>query len=442
MFVGALRGRGSVRGAALVLSVATLCAVACGPTPGSDARPNLVLIIGDDHGYPDFGFMGSPHVRTPNLDRLAREGIHFPYGFATESYCLPSQRSLLTGLHPHQWDLRVQRLREAGVDRGDDEWMAEFRTLPGLLAEHGYASFQGGKLWEASYELAGFGDGMVRGGIPHGACRIGGLGRESIAPVTDFIDDHQDAPFFLWFAPCLPHTPHDSPGEYAELYESLDLSPKARSYYASISRFDDRVGELLSHLDARGLSDRTLVVYVSDNGWDQGPHASGPDDSGDGPKGKKSLYELGFRTPIIFHWPGHVPANAVNDALVSTVDLFPTFLGFAGLASPGDRPGSSLQPVLEGTGDWPRREVIGARGARQSPTRRARGAPMMTRAFFLRSRDWHYIVYPGINRQELYDLRVDPREDHNVAGANRERVREFRARIAAWRKKVEAPGAP
>jgi arylsulfatase A-like enzyme len=221
----------------------------------------------------------------------------------------------------------------------------------------------------------------------------------------------------------------------------MDLSPKARAYYASISRFDDRVGELLSHLDARGLSDRTLVVYVSDNGWDQGPHAPGPDDSGDGPKGKKSLYELGFRTPIILHWPGHVPANSVNDALVSTVDLFPTFLDFAGLDSPADRPGSSLRPVVEGAGDWPRREVIGARGARQSQTRRAHGAPMMTRAFFLRSRDWHYIVYPDIQRQELYDLRVDPREDHNVAGANRERIREFRARIATWREKVEGPGA-
>ena len=441
MFVGALWVHGSVRGRALVLSVAAVCAVACGPTPGSDARPNLVLIIGDDHGYPDFGFMGSPHVRTPNLDRLAREGTLFPYGFATESWCLPSLRSLLTGLHPHQWDLRVQRLREAGVQRGDDEWMAEFTTLPGLLAEHSYASFQGGKLWEASYELAGFGDGMVSGGVPHGACRQGGLGRESIAPVIDFIDDQRDVPFFLWFAPCLPHTPHDSPGEYTELYASMDLSPKARAYYASISRFDDRVGELLSHLDARELSDRTLVVYVSDNGWDQGPHAPGRDVSVDGPKGKKSLYELGFRTPIVFHWPGHVPANAVNDALVSTVDLFPTLLDFAGRASPGDRPGTSLRPVLEGTGDWPRREVIGARGARQSPTRRAHAAPAMKRAFFLRSRNWHYIVYPDVKRQELYDLRVDPREERNVAGANRERIGELRARIGAWREEVEGPGA-
>jgi uncharacterized sulfatase len=442
MFAAALRFRGCVRRTAVVPAIAVLCTTGCGPPPEPEVAPNLVLIIGDDHGYPDFGFMGSPHVQTPNLDRLAREGTIFPYGFATESWCLPSLRSLLTGLYPLQWDLRVERLRAAGVVLGEDEWMAEFETLPGLLAAHGYASFQGGKLWEASYAHAGFGDGMVRDGRPHGACRAGGLGRDTIAPVAGFIDDHRETPFFLWFAPCLPHTPHDSPGEYTELYASMDLSPAAREYYASISRFDDRVGELLAHLDGWGLSDRTLVVYVSDNGWDQGPLAPGAGGSGDGPKGKKSLYELGFRTPIIFRWPDRVPANAVNDALVSTVDLFPTLLDFAGLTPPPDRPGFSLRPVLEGRGDWPRRDVIGSRGSRETATRRASAGPRMARASYLRTRDWHYIVYPERRRHELYDLRVDAQENHNVARDNPEMIRAFRARIAAWRERMQEMVVP
>lgn len=435
---GLISSNRRLRAASLAL-VAALLLTACDPPREASDTPNLVLVISDDHGYPDFGFMGSPYVKTPNLDRVARQGLLFTNGFVTASVCRPSLRSLLTGLHPYQWDVRVEGLRRRGVELAEGEWIQRFETLPRLLAERGYRSFQAGKLWEASYELAGFTDGMVSGGRPHAQCKPGALGRESLTPVFDFVDAQPGQPFFLWFAPCLPHRPHDAPAKYTESYSDLDLSEPARAYYANISRFDERVGELMTFLESRVRSRQTLVVFLSDNGWDQGPHAVHSDVVGDGPKGKKSFYELGFRTPLIAHWPGRIPAGAVRDEIVSSVDLFPTFLDYAGAPLPANRPGHSLRPLLEGRGGWPREELIGGRDAWDSPARRVHGIPPTPGAYFLRNREWRYLFFVHSRREELYDMRADPREEHNVAKENPELARRFRNRILAWRKAMAEP---
>jgi uncharacterized sulfatase len=427
---------------ATALAALALGLFGCDTAPRPVESPNLVLIIGDDVGVGDFGFMGSPHAETPHLDRLAEAGTVFRNGYSTASVCVPSLRSLLTGLHPYQWDARVAALKRRSIARPRGSEIQDFTTLPGTLKQHGYASFQAGKLWEASYALAGFTDGMQE---PGDSMAMGGsgieLGRSTMAPVLEFIDAHQAEPFFLWFAPRLPHLPHDAPERYREPFQGRGLSEKALAYHANLMRFDAAVGELLAHLEERGLREKTLIVYVSDNGWDQDPDSNDwPRPGFAGPRGKMTMYDLGFRTPIVVSWPGPVPGGAVRDELVSAVDLFPTFLDYAGVPPPGEQPGLSLRPILEGSGEWRRRQVVGSmrelrRWDERTPAERQAADWQRVRtggatAFFVRTEDWHYVSNADLQTAELYRVSEDPREERNL-------VAERPALASLFRREIE-----
>ncbi len=425
-------------------------------------RPNIVLIIGDDHAYPDAGFMGSKVARTPNLDRLAAEGTVFTTAYNTSSVCRPSLLSLLTGLQPYPASLWLGRLERRGLARRAGA-IRYLDTLPGLLKSRGYRSFQAGKLWEGSrFEEAGFTAG-TKTGAPGGGPMVqlvGGesglqVGRTTMAPVFEFLRDAAGEPFFLWFAPMLPHRPFDAPPEARARYEGERLSESALGYYANVSRLDDAVGDLLDELDTREITDRTLVVYLSDNGWDP----SGDLDVGRGRElggvaGKMSMHELGFRTPMVFRWPGRVPAGVVRDDLVSTLDLFPTLLdyagdagdaGDAGAARPPGREGIDLRAAVEHGAALPARTLYGwmehALPSRIPPTTKHWRA-QEREAFFARSPRWHYIHFParaddGGRAQpaeaELYDLRADPAESRNVAAAFPQELRSLAAGVERWR---------
>ncbi|MCP4035694.1 MAG: sulfatase-like hydrolase/transferase, partial [bacterium] len=337
----------------LVLGFVLAGLLACGrePTP-----PNIVLVIGDDHGYTDFGFMGSPIAHTPELDRLAQEGVAFTHGFNTSSACRNSLLSMLTGLHPIQWDARRQQLLRAGIVHAENQLITEFATLPRLLGERGYVSFQAGKYWEGAFSSGGFDAGTTEplpdavvnetGGLPELSGGRGlGIGRSTMEPVFEFLEAERDGPFFLWFAPMLPHLPHNPKPRDLAPYENRRLTDSARLYYGTITRFDRTVSRLLDALRERDLLDETLVVYLADNGWDQRPGYS-REGQLDGPRGKKSIYELGFRTPIVFHWPRSIAGGRRFDARVSTVDVFTTLLDVAGAKPPPDRMGRSLWPSV------------------------------------------------------------------------------------------------
>jgi uncharacterized sulfatase len=447
--------------------IALLLASACSfgeVGPAELDRPNIVLIIGDDHGYPDFGFMGSPYVETPQLDRLAAEGTVFTHGYNTASLCAPSLGTLLSGLYPHQFATRRRVPRRLG---GRRSWLERIRgsvTLPRELAKRGYASFQAGKHWAADYASAGFTDGMLK---PGQSWRHGGnsrwLGRSMpLDPVYEFIDAHADQPFLLWFAVMLPHVPHDAAWEYQRRYVDRGLADSATRYYANITRFDDLVGELIAHLENEGLRERTLVVYLADNGWEQKPHEDITRSLG-GERGKGSLYETGSRTPIVFSWPGVVPGGVVSDALVSTVDLFPTLLDYAGAPQRSERPGRSLWPLIQQGKEWRRDRVIGLRSYRRRPEQPASEleepatgfeefAPefedpaaefegfasgwsrslVRARSYFLRDRDWWYIWHESRGLDELYDARRDPRAERNLAEERPEIVERLREQVRAW----------
>jgi len=333
--------------------------------------PNIVLVIGDDHGWAYSGFMGDPFVQTPGLDRLAADGTVFVNVQVPAPICKPTLQTLLGGIHPLQWRAKEEAVEAVigAIPRAQE--VEHYRTLPRELQHVGYRSWEGGKMWEGTFEQAGFTHGLAR--APPGPWKIQGadFGRRgwhpaicgptahipfrclALDPVREFLDEIGDEPFFLWFAPMLPHTPFDAPPEYRRLYSGMGLSWAEISYYAQVTWLDALIGELLGELDSRGLRDDTLVIYISDNGWEIGQGYFGNLGNGKG-----SLHELGSRTPLIFNWPGRVPAGAVRDDLAAAQDVFPTILDYAGAEPLPDRGGMSLRTTIETGAAFPRKQVV------------------------------------------------------------------------------------
>ncbi|MDJ0940197.1 MAG: sulfatase-like hydrolase/transferase [Woeseiaceae bacterium] len=439
----------------------------------ADRPPNIVLLIGDDHGYPYFGFMGDTNVETPSMDALARGGVTFSHGHVTVPYCRPSLRTMITGLYPVQYQLRLneyveKRMREdAGYEAlGDVEkrmWMsvekangmAIFDTLPKLLKEQGYVSWQGGKWWENSYRNGHFDEGMTEGwdmdtfGTDQFFHEMMGaegneLVRETMDPLFDFIDRHTDEPMFIWFGPMLPHTPLDAPYKYQKYYADRELSRSAKEYYANISWWDDGVGRLMDHIESRGLLENTLFIYLSDNGWEQDadveywyPEALADYDSEyltGGFRGKGSLFDMGLRTPIIFYWKGSIDAEFNDTSLVSSLDLVPTILDIAGVDAPPELQGYSLRPLLDGSGSIDERsEIVSYSNNRRSRTD-AMGAA--AEGYAVRTRSHHFFWYADTGETRLYDMTLDPRGDVDLSESKPELVNEFKQIIAGWKESV------
>jgi len=424
---------------AVPVGLLALLLLGCGAT--EDPRPNVVLLIGDDHGYPYFGFNGSTDVRTPTLDALAAEGAVFRQGFSTASVCQPALFSLLTGRYP------LERRFYGEASEGEPQGLfgtptSTFGTVPALLGEAGYATFQGGKHWEGHFRQAGFTAGTSDGGAydqerVHQLSPIasisgrGGLtfARETMQPVYDFLDRHSEDPFLIWFAPMLPHAPMDPPEEFRNVYAKLRLSRSAEDYYANCTRFDAAVKELLDDLERRGVLDRTLVIYVSDNGLDQPPRAQYPPYGG--PNGKLSVRELGLRTPIIVHYPGQVAAGATSDALVSIVDIAPTILDYAGVPIPEELPGRSLRAAAEGRASVRRSTLFGWQSRQRPPLQRNQ---IVDRPFFWATTErWHYVLLPDTGAEQLYDRARGLGAALDVATSHPDIAAQMKQQVIEWR---------
>ncbi len=342
-----------------------LLALAIFPAASATAAPpNVVLIVADDQHWRDYAFMGHPHLRTPNLDRLARESLLYRRGYVPSSLCCPSLASLITGRFPHEH--RVvgndppesaaarntppgERLFAAGreaMNRHLEAWP----TLPGLLAAAGYRCLQTGKWWQGDFSRGGFTEGMTRG-ERHGDDGLR-IGRETMAPLEEFITDckAQQTPFFAWYAPMLPHDPHDPPADLVDHYAALAPSIHHARYWGNIERFDRTVGRLLDLLDAEGLAESTLVIFVTDNGWIQSA-----DHPRCAPRSKRSPYDGGLRTPIMLRQPGRI-APGESDVPVSSLDIFPTVLTSCSALLP---PGLAGIDLLDPAAVAARRQVFG-----------------------------------------------------------------------------------
>ncbi len=407
--------------------------------------PNVLLIVSDDHAWTDYGFMGHAQVRTPRLDRLAAESLTFTRGYVPSSLCCPSLASILTGLPPHRHRVvcndpprpkgmpAAAYYASAGYREGRERmarFLEEVPTLPRLLAERGYLSFQSGKWWQGHYSRGGFTHGMTVGdedrGGRHGDAGLE-IGRKTLRPILEFMDEagRQGRPWMVWYAPMMPHDPHTPPEEYLARYRSVAPSAAVARYWGMVEWFDATCGELLDAVEARGLGRDTLVVYVADNGWITDP-ATGRYAA----KSKQSPYDGGLRTPILVRWSGRVEPGRV-DVPVSSLDLMPTILAAAGASVPEGLPGVDLRES----------GLVRRRGGVSGACFTHDGVDLDRPSSGLRWRwrvegRWKLIVPAPWNEPgaevELYDLERDPFERTNLAPARGRRVRRMTGALDAW----------
>jgi len=432
-------------------TAAVLCALsftpwwALGAEPS--ARPNVILMISDDHGFPDYGFMGHPVVRTPNLDRMASEGLTFTRGYVTTALCSPSLATLLTGLYPHQHGITGNDLYAPPAQpnargmRGDrrpliERLLANPFLLPRALTQAGYRTLQTGKLWNVGYAEVGFTDGMTLPGGRHGGQGLS-IGRETMEPIWNFIRDARTRgqPFFVWYAPFLPHTPHNPPERFLQHYRGRGPTRAAELYYAMVEWLDSTCGELDEFLKKEGLFNDTLVIYLADNGWDAAQGNASP-------VAKRSPYELGVRTPILVRWPARVRPRRDDGTPVSIVDVVPTIVRACGLSVPIELPGLDL---LDADALSQRRAVFLENYGHDIVDLRNPVASLLSRG--LVSGDWKLLVAGPMAERvpagtqgksslrepiELYNVRNDPFETRNLAASEPARVQELRQLLDAW----------
>lgn len=464
----------------VVYGLALFCSV--GAAMAASDKPNIVMIIADDQTYRDFGFMGSGQVQTPHIDRLASQSARYVNGYVPTSVCSPSLATLLTGLYPHQHGIHYnhpppgnpafnrmtsrseyERIRSHGF-----ELIRSADTLPRLLAGEGYRCLQTGKFWEGHYRNAGFTEGMTIfepvpgqgfGGnrkLASGELAAHGngdwglkIGRETMKPIYDFIDDckSKEQPFFVWYAPYLPHQPHDSPKKFYDLYsDKKGLPGHALPYYASCSQFDETVGKLVTYVENRDLAENTIFVFVIDNGWtpSQRREKKRPQEFAHTRKSKRSPFEDGLRTPILIRWDG-VTKSAAHDGLVNSVDIVPTLLGAAGLKNRAkDLPGIDLLPSAQGLEKLDaERAVFGEIYPGDASSLRHPERDIAYR--WVRQGDFKLIV-PHVNKGDakgrawenyvtestLFNLAMDAGETRNLIAENKTKAKHLQRLLDAW----------
>ncbi len=415
-------------------------------TAGAESTPpNIVMIISDDHAWTDYGFMRHPHVKTPNLDKLASQSLTFRRGYVPSSLCCPSLASLLTGLYPHQHritsnDPPLSKGGVPGQPKKDDplfvagrEKMNQFMEaapgLPRLLAARGYVSLQTGKWWQGNFRRGGFTHGMTAGdtlkGGRHGDEGLE-IGRKTMQPIYDFTAaaKKEGKPFLLWYAPMMPHEPHNPPERFLAKYKDKAPTVHVARYWAMVEWFYETCGQLLDHLDKEGLTENTIVVYLADNGWIQNP-----EEERFAPRSKQSQYDGGLRTPILVRWPAKLKARE-SGALASSLDIAPTLLRAAG-----------AEPVKEMRGlDLMDEAAMAARETLFGECFTHNAVDLDVPAKSLR---WRWciqknlkLIVPGPAESgapvELYDLNADAQEQRNLAEERAGEVARLRAALDGW----------
>ncbi len=410
----------------------------------AEPKPNIILILSDDQGFTDYGFMGHEIVQTPNIDRLAAQSLLYTRGYVMP-VCSPSLACLLTGRLPHQHGITGNDLSPEAIaaehakGKGDrsplsHRLLSNSVILPKALSEVGYLTYQTGKLWNVTAKEVGFTDGMTSKEGRHGGDGLD-IGRKTMKPMFDFMADarSQNKPFFVWYAPLLPHAPHNSPEEYLAKYKGKGLSTNAEKYYAMCEWFDHTCGEIDEFLTERNLADNTILIYMADNGWDK-------ENKGKGGRAKLSPYELGIRTPMFVRWPGKVKPQRDDETLASIVDFVPTVMKIAGLEVPSDMPGLDLLDRAAMTA----RKTVFVESYTHDIADLARPEKSLVAQVVING--WSKLLIPGTvgpdksftsgpKKVELFDLKVDPLETKDLAEEQPDLVERLTAlQQAAWNK--------
>lgn len=438
--------------------ILTLAAALCAGDFASAAdRPNVVLILGDDQAWADYGFMGHSDIETPNLDKLAARSLFFDRGYVASPLCRPSLASMISGLFPFQHGITGNdvygRNNRAALDIPLRKQFHAHPSFIRTLTTGGYLAHQSGKWWEGSYTDGGFTHGMTHGdpkrGGRHGDSGLK-IGREGMQPVTDFIDHAvaKQKPFFVWYAPFLPHTPHNPPNRLLEKYNKDDRAPDVAKYYAMCEWFDETCGQLLNHLEHTGVADNTLVLFICDNGWAAtSTNTKDPNQKlwrGFALRSKGSPYENGIRTPILVSWPDQLKPKRCED-LAHAIDLFPTIAAATGLSAPAGLPGINL---MDSEARSNRQRVFGVTHSIHNITI---GEPDDTQQYlWCVEREWKLLrrfqgkdttKYKNVHVWDtkptrLFNIKSDPTEQNDLADKHPEVVERLKQAIAEWRKKL------
>jgi arylsulfatase A-like enzyme len=413
----------------------------------SKRRPNLLFIITDDQRYDALGVVQKEQgeqarwswFKTPNMDRLANEGVRFRNAFVVHSLCSPSRASFLSGQYGHV----------NGVVDNSTHFPSNSMNQAKILRDAGYKTAYVGKFhmafqaerpgfdYVASYTSQGeyYGSTFLVNGIPKKATNW--VDDVATDYALDFIRNHRSDPWMMMLGFKAPHTPRQPPPRARHRFEgetvkaaanmkvrpsygkgqrafkgeevgkpvetdtdSFGSDPYLMDYFRAISAVDDDVGRILDELDALKLADDTLIVFVGDNGYYLGDHGLGD---------KRSAYDESMRIPILMRYPRSGVQGKVIDEIVLNIDLAPTFLDFAGLPIPSQMQGASWVPLLHGdTSNWRQQFMFVYLFERNLPAT----PPMLA----LRTASAKLIEYPDRKAwTELFDLKADPHETQNLA---------------------------
>ena len=438
-------------------------------TGADDRRPNILLIVSDDQGWPDLGCVGTKPIQTPHLDRLAKEGVRLTNYYVTWPACTPSRGSILTGRHPLRnglYDMVRNDLVNYGHRYTEQEYSTSpemtlgldvrERTLGDVLRAAGYRCGMVGK-WDMGQARRylplqrgfNFFYGIGNNGIDyytHERYGIHSMFRSNERTKEDqgtyatdlfrrealqFIRESGEQPWFLYLCFNAPHGASSfgadatdpksrsgvqAPADYVEKYEGLDASEALKRYYAAVTCMDDAIGEIVDQIRRQGHESDTLILFQSDNG--------GSGNGGNSPlKGSKgTLWEGGLRVPVVARWPGTIPAGRVCDEFLTTLELLPTLTDAAGAKPPEGviLDGYNMLPTLSGEGPSPRKEMFwefrGQKAARVG----------------------HFKWIESERASGLYDVVSDLGEKNDLSAAKPELAADIRARWLAWRKEMDA----
>lgn len=402
------------------------------PSTTVTSPPNIVVIISDDQGYHDYGFMGHPHIQTPHLDKLASQSLLYERGYVTTALCCPSLATMLTGQYPHQHGYTgndpIARTSHRRL-----EWVDKFRKapqLPALMEKAGYLSLHTGKYWQGDPKVSGFTHSMGAT-ARHGSKESLGIGRNGLTPIYNFIAEatQQKKPFLVWYAPFMPHTPHTPPQRLFDKYKQIaSTDPKTAKYYAMCDWLDETCGSLLGHLDEKKLTENTVIFYICDNGWPQGSAGYRGD--------KRSPWEQGTRTPIMIKWPRKIAPKRDTENLASNLDLPVTLLKIAGEPVPEAMSGIDLlDPASVNARDTLYFEDF----AHDMLAPDEPEATIEARAII--SKYHKYVeTYERIGKSGpptktntfLFDLKADPKEQHNIITTQPDKGDRLKNKLNAW----------
>lgn len=418
------------------------------------SRPNIIFVLVDDMGWTDLGCYGSDYYETPNIDKLAQQGVRFTDAYAACTVCSPSRASIMTGQYPARLHITdwISGHKFPDAKLRVPRWTKKLSpTIPNLaqtLKAQGYATASIGK-WHLGPDFPdkqGF-------DINIGGCEVGRpttyfspyniqnlpngpegefLTDREVAETIKFIKANRERPFFVYLAHYAVHTPLGAKEEVIQKYRDKrkqKRSPRHNTprYAALIESIDDGIGAIRSTLDTLDLNDNTVIIFTSDNGGLLKVTSNAPLRDGKG-----SVYEGGVRVPLIIHWPGVAQSGTICQTPVCGIDFFPTLLDFFKLDHDSSSPidGVSLLPLVSGKGELNRNTLYW-----HYPHYHTEGA---TPYGAIRDGYYRLIEFYEDSRIELYNLETDPGEKINLAATMPDKAAELKQKLANWRTATKA----